>query len=433
MNDDAEAELADLLQFLYVCPAGLVEVAPNGSIGMMNPLALQLLMPLAANLQMTNFFTIMDPYAPELKNLVEAFHDREGSVCENHRVYVGENRNTREPKVLSCTLVKLSETRLMATLFDVSKQVSQERRLKQAETWFASLLDGINDFAVVSLDAEGRIDGLNPSVIRQTGFNDDEIIGRTLDMFATPDAHDRFPSANEQIDVARRDGWHLDEGWRQRRSGDRYWCQSLIAVRGESDGEERTVSGYTVVLRDVTQQQHDTSALRRMLTTDYLTGASNRSHFFEMADKERARSARTNQSLSIVTIDVDHFKKVNDHYGHGVGDAVLKAISAACLHLVRPNDIFARLGGEEFAILAPSVGMEGAMALAERLRASIAALSVDTPLGPLQVTASFGCATLGEDITTILDLLGQGDKALYAAKEAGRNCVMCYAKAQAAA
>ena len=108
--------------------------------------------------------------------------------------------------------------------------------------------------------------------------------------------------------------------------------------------------------------------LRRLLTTDYLTGATNRAHFGEIGDREVSRHHRYGSSLSVVMLDIDHFKRVNDTFGHAIGDETLRALAKSCRAELRGTDVLARLGGEEFALLLPGTTLEEAADLAERLR-----------------------------------------------------------------
>lgn len=156
---------------------------------------------------------------------------------------------------------------------------------------------------------------------------------------------------------------------------------------------------------------------------DSLTGICNRKHFIEEAELALQQAARTRQPAALVIIDLDHFKQINDTYGHGVGDHVLKQAVAACRPRLGPRDVFGRLGGEEFAVLLPDCPPEQALARAERLRAAIGALS---PIedGELSVTASLGVAVtphIGYDVS---ELLVRADHALYRAKSEGRNRVV---------
>lgn len=432
MTAELERENAELLQFLYACPIGLVALDGTGLMTMLNPLAMQLILPLARRHEVTNLFTILEPYAPELRALIAEFAPKQGTVCENLRIFVGLRQapstgkavDGRTDLVLACTLVKLAADRFMVTLANVSLQVHQERRLKQAEAWFSSMIDGIEDFAALSLDARGFIDHVNSSVARQTGFAEDELIGRGLDHFDAPDPASSVLSAREQIALATRDGWHLDEGWCAQKDGTRRWCQRLISVcREDGDDEGRTISGFTVVMRAVTRQGADAGTLKRRLTTDHLTGVANRAHFFDVAERQTQHCRRTGQSAAVIVLDIDHFKQVNDRFGHALGDEVLKAVGTTCKAALRPSDTLARLGGEEFVVLLPAADLERACETAERLRIAVAALQIDTPLGVIGVTASFGCATLDGGGLDLAAVLASADAALYVAKRDGRNRV----------
>lgn len=319
----------------------------------------------------------------------------------------------------------------LATLSDVTEQVARERRLKQAETWFASLLDGIDDIAVLSLDAQGCIDTATPSATRQTGFTESELLGRSFETFDRPERASATPQPGEAIAVARRDGWHLHEGWHALADGGRYWCQRLIAVRDHADG---VADRFVMVVRAVTRQQRDVADLRRMLTRDHLTGASNRAHFFETAERQLLRSLRGHEPLALVLLDIDHFKRVNDEHGHAAGDVVLREIARRCEAELRPEDVFARLGGEEFAVLMPGTSLAAVSDVAERLRVLLASRPIDVDGMLLSVTASFGCSAVGTGAPrSLADFLAAADGALYVAKRAGRDRVACADPNQAVA
>jgi diguanylate cyclase (GGDEF)-like protein len=431
MSGDPGAE-HELLQFLYACPIGLLEIEAAGVISMINPLAMQMMMPIMRPPAGMNFFEIMEPYAPELRNLVDEFTSPHGEVCSNLRIFIspGTKQSGYMAHVLSCTLVRLGANRFMVTLSDVSKLVAQERRLGEAEAWFASLLDGVTDFAVLSLDAKGLIDGMNPSVLRQTGFHEEDLLGQTLEVFDSPSPATSAVTIKEQISLARRDGWYLIEGWQKRKNLTPYWCQRLIAVRSEESEEVHAASGYTVILREVVRQKHDALELKQMLTRDHLTGAANRAHFFEIAGRECSRFVRHGQPLSIVALDVDHFKAVNDTYGHAAGDQVLREVTRRCTALLRPEDTFARVGGEEFMILLPGTDLRGARLLAERLRMTIESMTVSYGGEMLTVTGSFGCVEATQEICSLAALMQSADKALYDAKQMGRNMVVLAASGE---
>ena len=423
--NDLKPESAELLGFLYACPVGLAEITSDGSIGMINPMAMQLLIPLVRT-STFNFFEMMDAYAPDLRNLVEYFPSPQGAICEDRRILIHpEQLGEVDSRVFACTLIKLGPERFMVSLSDVSKQVKQERKLKEAETWFSSLLDGVNEFGVASLDATGRIESVNASVPRQTGYEPDHLIGQTLEVFGAAEISIDSLTAAEQIAIASRDGWHLNENWQQRKDGTNFWCQRLIAVRSvKEELSEGDISGYTVIFREGQQRAVDIHRLKQMLTRDHLTGAYNRMHFFEIAEKEFARRRRYGQALSLVAIDVDRFKQVNDRYGHVIGDAVLKGFAHRCMSPLRPMDTMARIGGEEFVILLPSTTAVGAAQLAERLRENLASTPIQALDTEIPITGSFGCAELHSGSSTLTELMNAADKALYEAKHTGRNRVV---------
>jgi diguanylate cyclase (GGDEF)-like protein/PAS domain S-box-containing protein len=418
MTTELEVENAALLQFLYACPAGLIEFSANGFIGIVNPAAMGLLLPIAGRPFVTNFFDVMETCAPELRNIIERFAPSHGAICDGHRIVTGRGEKST---ILACSIVKVTQERYVATLADVTEQVAREQRLMQAETWFASLLDCVDDVAVLSLDVGGRIDAITPSVVRQTGFSESELLGRSFESFDRPDRATAMPSPGEALAVARRDGWHLHEGWHARSDGERYWCQRLIAVRDHADG---AAAGYTLVMRAVTRQGRDVADLRRMLTRDHLTGVSNRAYFFEAAERQLTRSIRDGGSLALIILDIDHFKRVNDVHGHAAGDAVLREAARRCQAELRPEDIFARLGGEEFVALMPGATLADAAVAAERLRNALASEPLDGGGIQLRVTASFGCSALSTTSTASLPaLLAAADRALYQAKRRGRDRV----------
>ncbi len=160
---------------------------------------------------------------------------------------------------------------------------------------------------------------------------------------------------------------------------------------------------------------------------DFLTGLSNRAHFMELADAELTRAKRTNMPLSILLLDIDFFKKVNDTYGHQIGDNVLIELGKMCLNTFREIDTVGRIGGEEFAILLPVTGSIEAFMVAERLRKNVADMKVMLSAGlPINFTISIGVTSLDNNIINIDSLLNQADVALYEAKNTGRNKVCIF-------
>jgi diguanylate cyclase (GGDEF)-like protein len=200
-----------------------------------------------------------------------------------------------------------------------------------------------------------------------------------------------------------------------------------ISMEKIVDGD-RIHLGPGVILRFSLWDELEASVQQGMYESavkDPLTGAHNRKHFDERLGAEVGYAARHHAPLSLVMFDVDHFKHVNDTWGHPAGDQVLRSIAAAILGIVRVEDVFARVGGEEFALLARATDAKNALLFAERLRKGIAGMPIVCSGGTLQVTASFGVATLQELANPEgTALVAVADGRLYEAKRGGRNRVV---------
>ena len=172
-----------------------------------------------------------------------------------------------------------------------------------------------------------------------------------------------------------------------------------------------------------------TDMLERFALLDGLTGIHNRRYFDEQLEKELARNLRDNQPLSVIMMDIDHFKEFNDHYGHGAGDKCLQKVARSLTEtLSRPTDALCRYGGEEFVALLPGSDYDGARVVAERIREAVETLAVSHEYSDTSavVTLSLGVATVTPDRTQEPDgasLMAHADEALYSAKHAGRNRV----------
>ena len=189
--------------------------------------------------------------------------------------------------------------------------------------------------------------------------------------------------------------------------------------------------GRLLTYTDVTDLVDDAERLEELANIDGMTGLLNRRQFLDLAGHEWARAARYQRQLSVLMLDIDHFKSVNDRFGHDTGDRAICHVAAICGESKRATDLAARVGGEEFAILLPETGLEGAMVIAERIRARIEANAVPSEGAPLRLTASIGVAEIGPDTADILALMKKADRMLYGAKHGGRNMVIT-ALAQAA-
>ncbi len=191
----------------------------------------------------------------------------------------------------------------------------------------------------------------------------------------------------------------------------------------------RTQDDYVFVYStDITQLKETESALRdalrfvkKLAATDSLTGISNRRHFLEKSQVEFERSLRYGHPLSILALDIDHFKSINDNFGHQAGDQVLEAICQCCSKLLRNSDIFGRLGGEEFSILLPDTNQSDAKETAQRVLDAVSGTEVHYENRIIRFTTSIGIAQVNDKSDSLEELMRCSDEALYKAKHNGRN------------
>jgi len=183
----------------------------------------------------------------------------------------------------------------------------------------------------------------------------------------------------------------------------------ILAIKRIFDNRQKQVLKY--------------SQLQQESLTDVLTGISNRRHFNEVLKRALTKAQRHNTPLSIAYFDLDHFKRINDTYGHDAGDEVLRRVSQTIKSTLRSGDTFGRLGGEEFCIAMPDTAIEEAFIPSERYRKSIEALEIIYEGTRIPVTASFGIVQFKPYVHTLPSLLAHADEALYASKKQGRNKV----------
>lgn len=295
-----------------------------------------------------------------------------------------------------------------------------EDSLKTGEAAFHSLINAIPDL-VFQKDAAGYYVNCNEAFASYVGKSREEIQGsRPRELFHTKAAHILEKDDLEVIakgEPVRRDTW-VGHGQRKR---------LFDTIKTPYFSEEGEILGLVGVSREITARHKMEVELRRLATTDPLTESLNRRSLMLQAKEEVARARRYRRPLSLLMLDLDHFKSINDQYGHDIGDEALKETARRCSEMLRHSDLFGRYGGEEFLIVLPEADIQQALTTAERLRAALEAQPVSLAEGTLSLTISIGCASLWVGADDNLDqLLKRADIALYQAKASGRNRVESY-------
>lgn len=255
------------------------------------------------------------------------------------------------------------------------------------------------------------------------GFPEEGMLGRSLLQTIVPSADETGRDLRQEIlDLLARPGdFPFVEQQNVKAGGERAWVSWAVRPLTAPDG---AVQEIMFVGMDLTARKAMEARLREMATIDPLTGVANRRHFLDKAEAEVQRARRYGHPLSLVLIDLDHFKRVNDTHGHHVGDEALQHLCRVLGGLLRDVDLLGRIGGEEFAALLPETDLERAGQVAERMRAGLEAAPLEHPqAGSVRLTLSAGVAGLAPGAETIDAVLQKADAAMYAAKSAGRNRV----------
>lgn len=269
------------------------------------------------------------------------------------------------------------------------------------------------------ITADGHIQFVNNTACEILGYSRQELLG-----FSILDIDRRFTA----------EAW--PEHWRELKQKGALKTETVHRCKDGREIPVEIAANYLVFegqeyncafVRDISERKALQAELERQLRTDYLTGIANRRHFMELGEAELARVGRYGRPLSLLMLDIDHFKAVNDNYGHAAGDQALRKLGLIMVDVLREIDMPGRLGGEEFAVLLPETGHEKAVEVAERLRAVVASTPIPLEAGQtLTFTVSVGVSTLTDYINSISSLLNLADKALYQAKKSGRNKVCSF-------
>ncbi len=319
-------------------------------------------------------------------------------------------------RVLSSSMrVVVGETPLIVVLVtDDTKRHESEDRLRENEDNFQRLFESTQD-VYYRTDANGVVLKVAPAVRRVLGYEPEEIVGRLTEDYYP------HPSERDALKAALKAHGHVQdfEGRMVRRDGVIIDISISSYVLYSPEGEFLGVEG---IYRDVSDRKNLERELRRLATTDMLTGIANRRAFLERATESLRHARRYDKGLVLFIVDLDHFKSINDRSGHLAGDAVLKRVVETISPELRETDLFGRLGGEEFGILLHEAHRQEADRVANRLGECVRNLRfLDEGGDEYGVTISIGATELHHDDRGIERLLVRADMALYAAKEAGRD------------
>ncbi|MCF8031237.1 MAG: diguanylate cyclase [Desulfohalobiaceae bacterium] len=293
------------------------------------------------------------------------------------------------------------------------KRLAAERDSARRQGYLEAVLKNAPD-AVVTLDSFHRVVEWNPAAERIFGYSQEEAQGRDIDEMIT---HPEETEEARNYTCRVLSGEPVDSAESVRYTKDNVPVQVLIS--GSPIIREGRLTGVVAIYTDISERKRMEQKLQDMASTDQLTGAFNRYKFLECLEHELKRCKRSRAPLCLLMLDIDHFKKVNDTWGHSIGDQVLQGLVQTIAKNLREVDILTRWGGEEFIVLTPDTDRQGGLAVAERLRKAVSE-HVFPRVG--SVTISLGLAQ-HEEKDTADSLISRADRQMYLAKEKGRNRV----------
>ena len=322
------------------------------------------------------------------------------------------------PVEIHLELVEFDKEKVfVALVIDITERREMEKELKERNEILSTIMEYAGD-AIIMIDDNGKVTFWNPAAERILGYSKEEIIGKDLHMFMIQDMrlYEAYREAFKKFRLTGKGsvvGKTVEMKTRHKNGHEIDVELSLSAVRIKD-------SWHAIgIIRDISERKRFEELLYRQSITDPLTNIYNRRFFMQMLGQEIERVKRNKKTFSLIMFDLDHFKNVNDRFGHAAGDMVLKSVADTVKGRIRKTDYFARWGGEEFIILLPETSLNNAAELAEELRKKISETALD---GIGKVTASFG-VTEYRNTDTMDTVLLRVDGALYEAKGSGRNCV----------
>ncbi|AWB08259.1 diguanylate cyclase (plasmid) [Azospirillum humicireducens] len=362
-------------------------------------------------LRRTTFALTSPDMAREHAGQDRAVMEREGSVCYEAPLCTAEGAM----RMVNLTKAAFRDQHgnpmgIVGAIHELTETRPNEERLE-------AILEQSPIGVSVSRREDGRIIFVNTRFAELIGLSREQLIGsRARDYYL--DSHQRL----RVLDRLRGGGGVTNmEVQFKRADGSPFW--TLFTVN------QAVIQGVPVNLAwiyDYTERRSMEEALRDMASRDPLTGIYNRRSFMELARSQLARAHRFHEPLSVFVLDVDHFKRINDTFGHATGDDALRMVAAGCQAILREYDLLGRLGGEEFVVVLPGATADESRVVAERVRRHLARMPIEAPNGTFRLTASIGIAGLEGATDTLERAIHRADLALYRAKHLGRNRVAVF-------
>ncbi len=408
-----------LLDLFVLAPVGLIEVDEEGRVEVANLAARRLLTPFTRAGSLDDLFVALGAVAPDLAARVRGYDGPRGVIVDALEVLApGEQQGVH------LSLVKVAPGRIVAVVNDAGALAGARGQLSRADQRLRAVEGAVRDYAIYTIDAQGVIDSWSDAAERVHQWTAAAAVGQPLAVLLPPDqGGDSY--VQETLALAARNGWCEEEGHRQRQDGSLFWASTVVTALRDTDG---AAIGYSIVSRDVSERRRLEERLRddASSTTDYLTGVSARRAFFDVASSEVARARRYGQPLTMLLVDPDNFRDINEQHGEEFGNEWLRAIAWVCRQESRTTDVVGRVGGESFAVLLPSTELSGGLVLAERIRERMQRHVFSGDVQGVRCTLCIGVAEVTDSVISVDGLLTATGTAVQRAQQAGMNLVVGY-------
>lgn len=408
-----------LLDLFVLAPVGLVEVDEEGRVEVANLAARTLLTPFTRAGSLDDLFVALGAVAPDLAARVRGFDAPRGVIVDAHELLApGEQRG------VLLSLVKVAPGRIVAVVNDAGSLAAARGHLSRADQRLRAVEGAVRDYAIFTVDVNGVVDSWSEAAERVHQWPAAAVLGQSITLLLPSDSGGEA-YVHDTLALAARNGWCEEEGHRQRQDGSLFWASTVVTALRATDG---AANGFSVVTHDVSERRRLEESLRddASSATDYLTGVSARRAFFDVASSEVARARRYGQPLSMLLVDPDGFREINEQHGEAFGNEWLRAIAWVCRQESRTTDVVGRVGGEAFAVLLPSTELSGGLVLAERIRERMQRHVFSGEVQGVRCTLSVGVAEVTDSVISVDGLLTATGTAVQRAQQAGMNLVVGY-------
>ncbi|QKT02643.1 EAL domain-containing protein [Ectothiorhodospiraceae bacterium 2226] len=410
VDDVARAHLGTALG---VAGIGLAEIGPQGRWRRVSRRFCELLGQQPSALAKLTPVEVLWPHEPGTHHLDELLDGRVAKVQTEITL-----QREAGPVHLSLTLVATGPDRaarpaaIHAVLRDIGERIRAQHAARRTDAELKLLLDGTTAYGILLLDPDGRILRCSKGAAQMLGRSAQSLIGQPAYILFTDE--DRASGRLEQeLRTARSEGVAADDRWHMRADGTRFWASGAVSPLYDAEGRLR---GYSKIMRDLTQARLAQEEAAYLANHDALTGLPNRTQLSNRLHEALARAQRSGDIVALLLLDLDHFKPINDTFGHYTGDLLLKQVAQRLLTQTRETDMVARLGGDEFVVVQTSEGDRRAVeSLALKLGAALAE-PYDVEGRVLHCTASIGVTLHPADADDPVQMLKNADLALYKAK-----------------